>query len=385
MGAALAYWLTRLSPASRVVLVEPDPGFARASSSRSASSIRQQFSCPENVQLSQFGMRFLREAHTHLAIDGEMPHLGLHQGGYLYLANEHQAPALAALHEEQVALGVRTALLDRSALRAQFPWLACDDLALGRLGLEGEGWFDGPALHRALLAKARQQGAQLVHDRVEEAQDPTSIRLASGAVWRCAHFVNAAGAWAGALAQASGIRLEVQPARRTVFVLSCPTPLPAMPLLIDPSGFWIRPEGRFFLLGFPPRSGMPAASVPEEATQLPMEEALAPQWQELDEEAWTLLAARLPALAAMRIESAWAGYYDMHLLDHNAVIGAHPEKPHFHFLCGFSGHGMQHAPGAALALAEQILEGRSRSFALQALGYPRVVRNEPYRERNLIG
>jgi len=413
MGAALAYWLTRLHPALRVVLVEPDTGFLLASSSRSASSIRQQFSCPVNVQLSQFGFHFLREARAHLAIDGDTPQLSLHEAGYLYLAGEPQAESLRALDREQVHLGVRTALLDAAALRQRFPWLCSHDLALGRLGLEGEGWFDGPALHRALLAKARRQGAQVVRDRVVHAQDPARIVLASGAVWRCQHFVCAAGAWSGALAQASGIRLEVHPSLRTVFVLSCPTALPTMPLVIDPSGFWIRPEGRHYLLGFPPRTPAPcaygtavepagAAVEPTGAASCPRAtrkaaappfaaasghtlEAPEPQWQELDETAWACLADRIPAFATMRIESAWAGYYDMHLLDHNAVIGAHPERPYFHFLCGFSGHGMQHAPGAALALAEQILHGESRSLKVSALSYQRVVRGEPYRERNVIG
>jgi len=384
MGAALAYWLTRLAPALRVVLVEPDPGFSLASSSRSASSIRQQFSCPVNVELSQFGFLFLREAHAHLAIEGDAPQLSLHEAGYLYLAGERQADSLRALDREQVPLGVRTALLGAAALRERFPWLCTHDLALGRLGLEGEGWFDGPALHRALLAKARKQGAQVVHDRVVHAHDPAQIALASGAVWRCEHFVCAAGAWSGALARASGLRLEVQPSRRTVFVLSCPAALPAMPLVIDPSGFWIRPEGRHFLLGFPPRDpALGAAVTAAEPTET--ETTIDPQWQELDETSWASLAHRIPAFAAMRIESAWAGYYDMHLLDHNAVIGAHPQRPYFHFLCGFSGHGMQHAPGAALALAEQILHGESRSLEVSALGYQRVLRAEPYLERNVIG
>ena len=375
MGAALAYWLTRLDPSCRVTLVEPDAGFTLASSSRSASSIRQQFSCPENVELSQFGIRFLREVHTHLSINEDYPQLGLLESGYLYLAFEAEAAALSALDAEQQALGVRTALLDRAALRARFPWLQTEDLALGRLGLEGEGWFDGPALHRAFLAKARHQGAQVLQDRVLHAKTPDHIALASGAVWCCKHFVCAAGAWSGALASASGIALAVHPALRTVFVLSCPDELPGMPLVIDPSGFWIRPEGRHFLLGFPPRGSILGAGPAR----------LEPQWQEFDEAAWALLAQRLPAFAAMRIESAWAGYYEMHALDHNAVIGAHPEKPFFHFLCGFSGHGMQHAPGAALALAEQILGSGSRSLELSALGYRRVLENAPYRERNVIG
>jgi glycine/D-amino acid oxidase-like deaminating enzyme len=82
-GAAIAWWLLRLDPALRVALIERDTGFSQASSQRSASSIRQQFSHPINIQLSQFGLQFLREAPSLLAIDGEAPAIGLTDPGYL--------------------------------------------------------------------------------------------------------------------------------------------------------------------------------------------------------------------------------------------------------------------------------------------------------------
>ena len=92
MGASLAFWLTRLQPQLRVVLVERAPGFAQASSSLSASSIRQQFSSPVNIALSQFGIGFLRQADRWLGA-GSQAALALHEAGYLYLATAAQAPA----------------------------------------------------------------------------------------------------------------------------------------------------------------------------------------------------------------------------------------------------------------------------------------------------
>ena len=68
MGAATAYWLTHLQPGLRVTLIESDTRYEKASSSLSASSIRQQFTCPVNIRLSQFGIAFLREAEQHLGL-----------------------------------------------------------------------------------------------------------------------------------------------------------------------------------------------------------------------------------------------------------------------------------------------------------------------------
>jgi FAD-dependent oxidoreductase domain-containing protein 1 len=47
-------------------------------------------------------------------------------------------------------------------LQQRFPWLRVDDLALGSLGLSGEGWFDGYGLLMAFKQKARSLGVQYV-------------------------------------------------------------------------------------------------------------------------------------------------------------------------------------------------------------------------------
>lgn len=377
MGASLAYWLTRLDSTLVVLLIERDTSFSRASSSLSASSIRQQFTSPVNISLSQFGVRFLRQAHDLLAIDGQGPMLGLREPGYLYLACHSDAALLRSAHAVQSAHGASVALLSPDDLSMRFPWLNTEGLALGSLGLEGEGWFDGPALHQGLLRKALAQGASLVYGEVLEIAMGASgqserVTLTDGRSIRCAQVVNAAGAWSGALAQRAGIGLMISPRRRTVFVLSTPSPLTGCPLIIDPSGFWLRPEGEWLLYGSPPL---------EDEDDLPLD----PDWRELDEAGWARLAHRIPSLEAMRIERAWSGYYDMHHLDHNAVIGPHPLIRNLWFLAGFSGHGMQHAPGAGLALAEWILTGAPASIDVRALGYERVLRDEPLRELNVIG
>jgi glycine/D-amino acid oxidase-like deaminating enzyme len=280
------------------------------------------------------------------------------------------------VHAIQRAHGAEVVLLAPRQIRARFPWLDTTGIALGSLGLRGEGWFDGPALHQSLLSRARRQGARLLHDRVLGWEcGPSrveSLQLQSGGRLAADRVVLAAGPWSGELAARAGIRLPIGASRRTVFVLSTPAELPGCPLLIDSSGFWLRPEGRFLITGREPDRESHA-------------QALEPEWSEFDETQWARLAARVPALAELRIERAWAGYYEMNRFDHNAVIGPHPELRNLHFITGFSGHGMQHAPGAGLALAEWMLEGAPRTVDVRALGFGRLLRGEPLRELNVIG
>jgi glycine/D-amino acid oxidase-like deaminating enzyme len=362
VGASVAYWLTRLDPSLSVVLVERDRSFQNASSALSASSIRQQFSSEVNIRMSQFGAEFLRAMG-----------IALEARGYLYLGDGR---ALRAAHAVQTAAGAKIALLSPQALKARFPWLNVEDVELGALGLSGEGWFDGPALHAEVLAAARRQGAKLIEGRARgfdlEAGRVRAVLLADGTRIACRHAVNAAGAWARAVAAAAGIELPVHARRRTVFVLSCPRRLADCPLVIDPAGFWFRPEGRHYIAGTTPKS---------DEDEAPLE----PDYREFDETLWSRMAHRVPAFEALRVERAWAGYYEMNLFDHNALIGAHPAIANLWFANGFSGHGMQHAPAAGRGVAELIVHGAFKTLDLSPLGLERVVKKHPFVERNVIG
>lgn len=216
VGASVAYWLKRLDPSVSVVIVERDKSFAQASSFLSASSIRQQFSNPLNIRMSRFGLEFLREMG-----------IAIEEKGYLCLG---AAAPLRALNEIQRANGADITLLSPVELAARFAWLNVQDIELGSLGLSGEGWFDGPALHAQVLRQARAQGAKLVEGNAQAFERDASGRicavlLADRTRIGCAHAVNAAGPWARLLAAAADIPLPVHARRRTVFVLSCPTTL----------------------------------------------------------------------------------------------------------------------------------------------------------------
>lgn len=103
-----------------------------------------------------------------------------------------------------------------------------------------------------------------------------------------------------------------------------------------------------------------------------------------EERVWPALAHRVPGFEHLRLLDAWAGHYEVHTLDHNAVIGPHPIVRNFLFANGFSGHGLQQAPAVGRGLAEWIVTGGYETLDLSPLGYDRILRNEPIVERNVI-
>lgn len=374
VGSAIAYFLGREGFRGRIVVVEKDPSYQWCATGRSVASIRQQFSTAENIQLSQFGWQYftgIKDAH------GPDADVGLVQRGYAIMASEASAGVLRANVELQRRLGADIELMAPAALKAQFPWLAVDDLAGAGWGRSGEGWVD-PHAHLQLMRKrAIVEGVTYLADEVVgvdvEGGAIAGVRLKSGGRIATRLLVCAAGWHSRKLAAMAGIDLPVRPRKRYVFVVDCPTPLPGAGLMIDPSGVYFRPEGRYYLAGVAP---------PEDED---------PDAEDFDTEdgfferlVWPTLAARVPALETLKVVNAWCCHYDLSTLDHNAILGGHPDVAGFLLACGFSGHGLQHSPGIGRGIAELITHGAYRTIDLSRFGWARVAAQAPLAEANVF-
>ncbi len=379
-GSSVAYHLTA-HPGfdGDVLVVEADPTYAKAATTLSAGSIRQQFSTAVNVAVSLHGIAFLRAIGDHLAVDGERPDIGLHEGGYLFLATPPGRAVLAANHALQTSLGADIVWLVGDALRARFPWLTVDDVAAGCWGRTGEGWFDGYGLMTAFKRAATALGATYRTGRVAHLTRTadgavTGAVLDDGTEIAAGTVVIAAGAGARDLAASAGVVLPVHMGRRQVFAFTCPTPLAGFPLLVDPSGVWCRPEGPGFICGLSPA----AREDPDAPDDFTVERAF------FDEQIWPALAARVPAFDQVRVTHSWAGHYDMNHFDHNVLLGSVPAVPGLLVASGFSGHGLQQSPAVGRGLAELIVDGRYTTLDLSPLAYERFLRDEPLVERNVV-
>jgi glycine/D-amino acid oxidase-like deaminating enzyme len=359
VGSCTAYFL---AGHGEVIVLEKDPTYQFASTTLSAASIRTQFSLPLNVRMSLFGAAFL---------EAMAERVDLTRRAYLVLAGPDGAATLRANRDMQLAEGADVALLDAEGLATRFPWLNTDGLACATLGLKHEGWFDAYSLLRAVRGDAIERGASYRHVEAVALDvsggRATAVRTASGERMTADHVVIAAGPASGRIAAFAGITLPIAPRKRTVFMIRAPLDGAGMPLVFDTSGMWIRPEGDGFICGISP----PAASDKDPAGNFD------PDLDLLDDPLWPLLARRIPALEQLRLQRAWAGHYDMCLLDHNAVIGQLPDIPNLIVASGFSGHGVQHGPATGRAVAELIRFGGYRTLDLAPLGYERVRDNRP--------
>lgn len=378
MGSATAWWLRELGFTGRVLVVERDTSYARAASTLSASSIRQQFSDRLNIAISQFAADFIRDFPARMG-DARVPPVTFDSFGYLYLSdNAAMSDQLRAAHAVQMAAGAGTRLLTPDQIAAEYPFYDLTGIDLGSLNTRDEGYWDGGTVFEWFRRLARARGVDFVQAEVaailRDGASVTGVRLADGSVIGADHVVLAAGTRAAGLAREAGVPIPVEPRKRFVWVVRLEAPLSrALPLTIDPSGVYVRSDGANYLAGCAPDPD-PAVDPDDFAPQPDL-------WQD---HVWPALATRIPAFERLRIVTEWVGQYDYNTLDQNAIVGPHPELANLQVLNGFSGHGLQQAPAMGRGVAELIIHGGYRTLDLSPLGFARLTDGTARREHAII-
>ena len=380
IGSAIAWFLSANRNFNGTVLVvEKDPTYEFTSTSRTNSCIRQQFSNPLNIRISQYGAAFLRAFRDELGGDPEIPDITLQAFGYMYLAaNKDAAGRLRDSQRTQAELGAATRLMSPADIAAEYPFYRLDDIILGSHNPVDEGYFDGSTMFDWWRRKARQNGIEYIANEVTDlacdGQRITGVQLASGCTISAGAVVNASGPRAAVTARMAGLDVPVEPRRRYTFVFAAERSLDRpLPLTIDPSGVHVRSDGIHYLCGCPPDDD-PAVDYDD----FDLDHAI---WED---KVWPALAHRIPAFEAIKMTNAWVGHYAYNTLDHNAIIGRHPDVTNFIFANGFSGHGFQQSPAVGRGVCELITFGEYRALDLSELGYERIITGQPFLEQAII-
>ncbi len=419
MGWSIAYWLAnRVKDGMSILVIERDMSYSYSTTALSVGGLRQQFSLPENIEMSLFGADFLRNAPRLLHCEkAHTPDVNFQPHGYLFLASEEGVDVMKENHYVQIECGAKVELLSARQLKRKFPWLNTEGIAMGSYGYENEGWFDPWALLTGLRMKAQELGVHTIEGEVynlahainrgklykdtieEELEDERKrlnnryeevhVHLPDGQVFpfESHHLVIAAGAESGHIAALGAIGigeeylsvpLPVEPRKRFVYNIHCPDgPGLDCPLVIDPTGTYFRREGwgNHYLCGRSPASD-------EEEPDISNNDV---DYDFFDEKVWPVLANRAKCFEKIKIKSAWSGFYDYNAWDQNAIIGSHPFDPNLWFATGFSGHGIQQAPAVGRAIMELMLDSQQfQTINLSRFTFDRVLAGQKVKERNIV-
>jgi len=237
------------------------------------------------------------------------------------------------------------ALLDADDVLARVPILCAETLG-GAIDDPECRDLDVAAIHQAYLRQFRRRGGRVICNA-----EVTALERKEG-LWRARTgrgeftagcLVNAAGAWADAVARMAGIApVGLTPMRRTVIVFrpSSTRVDDGWPLVLDlDEDFYFKPEtGRIL--------ASPADETPSEPCDA--------QPEELDVAVTIDRLQRATSLDIPRIERKWAGLRSF-APDRVPVIGPDPAAPGFIWCAGQGGYGIQTAPAAARLTAARVL------------------------------
>ena len=381
VGSSVAYNLRQDGFTGRIVIVERDHTYARASSSLAMGGIRQQFGSAVNIRMVQYSVAFYRDFDQRMRAGGHEPHASFRQRGYLFLADAASADALERRHRIMRERGANVRRLSVDEIRTMLPDLRVDDLLWGLFGPD-DGYANPREVLHGFRAAARAAGVEYLEDDVVDIhQDSGRVQ---GVTCRSTGridtpvVVNAAGPFAAAVGQLAGIDQPVRPMRQHLFRCDLPRLWPyRFPMVIDPGGLHWRHED-------PQTAGVPDRIV---LAKTKLDEPYGENFT-CDTSRWMAdfypdLVVRIPALKDVRLVEGWAGLYEM-TPDHNPMIGEHPSLRGFFMANGFSGHGLMMAPATGKVVAELIRCGRSDTIDVTPLSVTRFARGELFWDEAMI-
>lgn len=334
-GASLA---CALAERRRVLLIEQESQPGYHSTGRSAATLHRSYgNATVRALTAASAPFFLTPPPGFASVPLSQPR------GLLIVADHDQLAALEAEHQLSRRFVAEIERLDTSGCLARVPSLRRERVAAG-LHDPTLLDLDVDAILRGFLKGAASRGAALRCDAGLRgiSHGPEGWRLDFGQdSVACAILINAAGAWADAVAELAGLPpLGIVPKRRTAIIVPAPdgVAVEGWPMVHEVTEAWyVKPDAGRLL-------GSPADQTPSPACDA--------QPEELDVAICVDHLEQAFDFPIRRVLSRWAGLRCF-APDKTPVVGFDPRTPGFYWLAGQGGYGIQTAPAlAALATAQ---------------------------------
>jgi sarcosine oxidase, subunit beta len=354
---------------ARVTVLEAQ-AIASGSSGRSVGVVGTQFTDPFDILLRVHSLRQLRL--------WENLGLGFRHIGYLRLARTPEQMRLFAKSVTlQAEAGFRSRLYQANELQRLVRHISAEGLEGGLFGPD-DGFLDPYEMCTFLAEKVRAHGGEIRQFcrivGVTRRNGGYTLETAKGAI-DCDIVVNAAGAWAPAVAELFGQSLYIYPERHEAIVIHLDRPLDyTMPMVMDlvngqGTGLNFRYEKRAELIA---EVHKVSSRVPEDPDNYndQCEEAAKVRLAEL-------LLDRLPELPGARLGRGWAGLYPVSA-DHRPLVGPiDPSEPTLVTAAGAGGYGIQLGPVIGRMAADWALHGAPVSAPGTEILAPTTDRSAP--------
>jgi len=322
--------------------------------------------------------------------------------GYLWLYDDAPLYAKArARHALQERLGLGVELLEPADVWPRWPLLDRHrDEIVGATFSPGDGLVNPNAVRRLYRRRAEAAGARFLNRHyvsgVETAEQAPGVRrvaalhvleleapppadegrsvervltqhhvppgaVARHHVMRPDLFVNALGAWSPVLSAKLGVRDAATPVRRQISLvdvhasdLAPGVDLARLGMLVDASGLYLHPEGRFVLAGYSTPAEPPGYAFQYDGRAF------------FETELWPRLAWRMSSFERCEHVRGWAGLYAV-TPDCSGVVGRVAGFANLLEAHSFTGRGVMQSFAVGRGVAELATTGRYESLDLAPL------------------
>ena len=331
----------RLSADMQVTVLEAESALAYHASGRSAALFEQNYGAPSTVALNKASAAYHFEANGGYT----------NPRGLLILAHTNEE---AAFRSDLATMGVDE--ITPSEACTKVPVLDPEKVAFA--GFHAAAYdIDTDRMVQDFARAVRANGGAVITGAqvtgIRKTQDGWQVETSSE-TYTCTHLVNAAGAWADAIATLAGVApIGLQPLRRSMARIPAPGDhdVANWPMFFGVGETWYaKPDAGALLVS--PADEDPVAPMDAYADDMVLAEGL----------------ARYEALVTTpvtRLLTSWAGLRSF-APDRNLVLGPDPTEPSFVWCAAQGGYGFQTAPAASQLVADLVL-GRPPAIAAEML------------------
>lgn len=341
--------LNLIEQGARVTIIEAH-AIASGSSGRSVGVVGTQFTDALDILLRVHALGHFRR--------WESRGLKFNHIGYLRLARTaEQMKLFARSVEMQMQAGFTARLYPAGELRELVPHMSTAGLAGGIFGPDN-GYLDPYEMCVFLADEVRSRGGEVRQFckllGVKRRSGAYTLETGKGAL-DCDIVINAAGAWAPAVAELFGQTLHVFSERHEAIVIHLDPPLDyTMPMVMD----LVNGEGTGLNFRHEKRGELIAEIHKASSTRLEDPDNYNDQCDDASKvKLAELLLERVPELPGARLGRGWAGLYPV-TADHRPFVGLiDPSEERLVTAAGAGGYGIQLAPVLGQMAADWALHG----------------------------
>lgn len=331
---------------------------------RSSGLVRMHYDLEADSRLAWVSFQYFRNWRER--VGGEC---GFTRTGFLFIESPEHNESVRANVEMHKRIGIPATIISAADVQKMVPSFETDDFEIAAYEPES-GYADPVLTSNSFLAAAKACGSSYVQDCavtdiIVSADKVSGVKTTRGD-FSAPVIVNAAGAWAGRVAETVGVNIPIETWTHDVAHIRRPPEVGEHPTVIDSSqSMYFRPDsGGLTLVGL------------EDDNRLgePLDSEVGYVAKDFVERAVDRICRRIPAMANGSLHSSLAGR-DGLTPDQRAVIGAAGPQG-FYLATGFSGTGFKTSPAVGLCMAELIVDGGAKSVDISGFDPGRFARGE---------